>query len=176
MALTALLCPHWGLLPTSSFLPGSRKPCQDGRSVMGAWSMPSLPSAMPLAKRQQQQQRDTPPNNMNQQGNGEPGISCQTNQLQIRSSQVAHLLPCTSQMQPEALWKGPLVATNHQYHGRSQPLAPTHPQYQPRRKHSATDPHHPRGQQAVERPRVTTLHAVPLQALGQPCRAPDNGG
>lgn len=50
--------PHWGLLPTTSFLPGSREPCQDGRSVMGAWSMPSLPSAMPLAKRQQQS--DTP--------------------------------------------------------------------------------------------------------------------
>lgn len=31
----------------SSFLPGFRAPCREGRSVMGVWSMPALPSAKP---------------------------------------------------------------------------------------------------------------------------------
>ncbi|XP_047618346.1 uncharacterized protein LOC125116818 [Phacochoerus africanus] len=41
--------PKRGSCTISSFLPGLRAPCREGRSVMGAWSMPSLPSAKPLA-------------------------------------------------------------------------------------------------------------------------------
>lgn len=34
------------LRQSAAFLPGFREPCREGRSVMGAWSMPSLPSAV----------------------------------------------------------------------------------------------------------------------------------
>lgn len=64
---SALPGPQWSPPPTSSFLPGSREPCREGRSVMGAWSMPSLPSTKPLALNPQSNHHlKTPPHNLDQ--------------------------------------------------------------------------------------------------------------
>lgn len=53
---SALPGPQWSPPQISSLLPGVREPCREGRSVMGAWSMPSLPSAKPLASSPKQPQ------------------------------------------------------------------------------------------------------------------------
>lgn len=137
---SALPCSHCSP-PIISFLPGFREPCREGRSVMGAWSMPSLPSAKPLAS-SPRRQLEIPQNNLNQQVKVGPR-ELSADQLQVRGSHVAHLSPCISQTQPEARQKGPLTATSHPYQGGSQTLAPPCPQGQRKRKHSAAAPHHP---------------------------------
>lgn len=123
---------------------------------MGAWSMPSLPflpSAKPLAS-SPRQQLQIPQNNLNQQVKVGPR-ELSADQLQVRGSHIAHLLPCISQTQPEALQKGPLTATSHPYRGGSQPSAPPCPQGRRKIKHSAQLHTILKGPQAMDRPRVT---------------------
>lgn len=49
-SLPYLAWPTLGSIPTTSFPHGSKEPCQDGTSAMGAWSVPPLPSAVPWQK------------------------------------------------------------------------------------------------------------------------------
>ena len=173
-ACSALPGPQWGPPPTSSFLPGFRVPCREGRSVMGAWSMPSLPSAKPLASSPRQQQLEIPQNDMSQQVR--VGLrELYANRLGERSSQLIYRHASHKRSQRPS-GKGcsqqPVTPT------RGKPaLAPPALQGQ-RSRHSATAPHYSVRATGNRQAQSNSSCRAPLPALGlgHPCRAPDSRG
>lgn len=144
----------------SSFLSGFRAPCREGRSVMGVWSMPALPSAKP---------GHHPQGNHNLKYRGTTGINQWRWGLGSSTQTESESAPCISQTRPEALRKGLPTAAKGPCRGGSQPLAP--PAHRLKGEGSVQPQHHAllEGPQATDRPRGSSCRApLPAWAGGVP--------
>lgn len=146
-------------------LPGFREPCLKGGSSMGARSMPSLPSAKPLASSPRQRQSETPPNRRQPQVQvGPRGLRAK--QL-LRGAPYSHAAHKRSQ-RPSRKGRSQQPVTPR---GEASPWLPL--ALQVRGRHGSL---HSCDGQAVGRPR-TTDHAGLLSGPepGRPCKVPDWG-